>query len=233
MWPKDALRKIGDPSTSEADYFLAMRTVTHELLTQAKRCKFFPLSEIHIVSSVADFDLMSVPAAEQLKWDDHLTAVTCLWPDNQVVLDGIIDVAPIKLAMSQPIPGSMKQLLFFSQSIGTITELESMAAHVVFDSSEQKYETIAVLTPVAHTEAEEQFRLALPKKLRDRVKWIELQRDPNLTHTGVLRPGVGTSNLERAGFRSFEEASTYVPEIFRSRYNFQKRSKPGNGLSMI
>ncbi|PDS43177.1 hypothetical protein CO662_20680 [Rhizobium anhuiense] len=233
MWPKDALRKISDPSTSEADYALAVRTLTRELLVRAKQKKFFPLVGIHVVSTVADFDLMLAPAAEELEWDKHKTALTCLWPDYQVVLDGVIDVAPIKLAMSQTSSASMRQLLFVCQSIGTITELESMAAHVLFEPNEQEYETIAVLTPVAHIEAEEQFKMALPQKYRERLKWIELRRDPKLTTSGVLLPGVAMSNAERAGFRSFEETSSYVPDIFRSRYNFEKRPKPTSGLSMI
>ncbi|MGV1905734.1 hypothetical protein [Agrobacterium cavarae] len=211
---------------------MAIRTLTHELLAKAKQEKFFPLAGIHVVSTVADFDLMLTPAAEELEGDEHQTALTCLWPDNRVLLDGIIDAAPIKLAMSQTRSTSMKQLLFVCQSIGTITELESMAAHVFFESNEQEYETIAVLTPVAHIEAEEHFKLALPRKHRERLKWLDLRKDHKLTTSGVLLPGVAMSNAERAGFRSFEEASLYAPEIFRSRYNFEKRSKPANSLGM-
>jgi len=233
MWPKDALRRISEPSTSGADYALAVRTLTHELFVKAKKENFFPLVGIHVISTVADFDLMLAPAVEELVSDKHKAALTCLWPDNQTVLDGMVDAAPIKLAMSQASSRSMKQLLFVCQSVGTITELESMAAHVLFQSDEQKYDTIAVLTMVAHTEAEEQFKMALPQRHRERLKWLDLRKDPALTPSGVLLPGVGMSNAERAGFRSFGEAKSFVPEIFRSQYNFEKRPKRVEGLSII
>lgn len=223
MSPDDALQRISEPTTTDADYAVAVRMLTHVLLEKARQQEFFPLAGIHLVSTIADFELVLTPAAQELKWYGYEPALTCLWPENHVLLDSVIDAAPIKLAISQSRSKSMKQVLFACQSIGTITELESMAAHVLFESEEEEFETIAVLAPVAHFEAEENFKLALPKRYRNSVKWLELRKDHDLTNNGVLLPGVAMSNAERAGPRS-----SGVPEIFRSQYNFGKRSKPSN-----
>lgn len=218
-----ALETVADPDTNPDDYAAAIKGLAKDLVDQAILANVLPMQGIHVVSAAADYDLVLEPALEALK--EYTVAVSCLWPITEVLVQGGADATSISMALSEKGASQMPQLLVLAQTIGTVTELEAILAHVLFDMGPAQYDQIVVLSIASHTHAQRHLQGVLPENYQGRVVLIEQRKDKELSLDGVLKPGVGHPPLHRAGFTSPNETRAYVPARFREKYDFTSRPK--------
>lgn len=222
-----ALDVLSDPNSNPLDYANAVDIVRDEVLRKAFHQEAFSHVGIHAVAAATDYELLLKPTVEALRESGHLVAVSCLWPVSKVLLESKVDTTSISMAMSEKYASKMPLLLVMAQAIGTATELQSILAHVLFEMRENNYERIIVLSLASHVDAEMHLKGMLPDRYRESFVFLDSRKDHELSLEGVLLPGIGGTSAYRAGFNSQEEARSFVPEIFRSKYDFEKRPKPG------
>lgn len=222
-----ALNEVSDPSTEPTEYAAAAEILSKDLMERAITKGAFPLVGIHAVAAVADYQLVLEPSIKLLRDKGYAVAVSCLWPISDVVVEGVVDSATISMALSEKKAAQMPQLLVMAQSIGTVTELEAILTHVLFDMGDSDYKQIIVLSLVSHVYAEQHLEGILPEKYRGKLLLLDHRRDHELSIEGVLKPGIGGRPIDRAGFLSCADSRSFVPAAFRDKYDFKKRPKPG------
>ena len=222
-----ALDILSNPNSKPFEYAIAVDIVRMDVLSKAFEADAFSKIGVHAVSAATDYELLLKPTVETLRERGHLVAVSCLWPVSKVILEGRVDTTSISMAMSERSASEMPLLLVMAQAIGTVTELQSILAHVLFEMRENDYERIVVLSLVSHVDAEMHLKGMLPDRYRESFIFLDSRKDHELSLEGVLVPGIGGTSAYRAGFNSQEEARSFVPEIFRSKYDFEKKPKPG------
>jgi hypothetical protein len=222
-----AIEILSNPSSGSKEYTDVAGILSKDLVKKAVARDALPSLGIHAVAAAADYQLVLEPAIKWLRKNQFTVAVSCLWPISELVVEGIVDTSTIAMALSENGASKMPQLLVMAQSIGTVTELESILAHVLFDMGPNAYQRIVVLSLVSHINAEQHLEALMPEKYRGKLRLLDHRKDHELSPKGVLMPGVGRAPLDRAGFASSASTRSFVPAVFRNKYDFEKRPKPG------
>lgn len=223
----EALKQLSDPETSFDRYAEAVKELGGNLVERALDGGAFPYVGIHAVSAASDFQLLLEPSVELLR-KEHAVALSCLWPMSKVLVEGCVDNTTISMALSEKGAADMPLLLVMAQSVGTVTELQSILAHIFFETGPNDYKKIVVLSLVSHIDAEPHLRGILPERYREGLFFLSHRSDRQLALDGTLVPGIGGPSFSRAGFGSQGETRSFVPPIFRSSYDFERRPKPGS-----
>lgn len=220
------LEVVSNPSSGGSEYAHACRILTLDLVERALEEGILESASIHAVSAIADYDLVLEPAVHRLRALGYSVKVSCLWPENTVLRKGAMDATHIPLALSQSDAGKMAQLAVFAQSVGTVTELEAILTHVLFDMGTHRYNKIVVFSLVSHVDAERLLKGLLPEPYSGKICLLDHRKEIELALDGRLVPGIGKPSISRAGFDTYAQSRTYVPAVFRSQYDFKKRPKP-------
>ncbi|MBD9637573.1 hypothetical protein IB277_14800 [Ensifer sp. ENS07] len=223
----EALKNLSDPNTPFDIYAEAVKQLGENLVERALDGGAFPYNGIHAVSTAADYQLLLEPSVELLR-REHVIALSCLWPISKVLVEGSVDNTMISMALSEKGAADMPLLLVMAQSVGTVTELQSILAHIFFDMGPNDYKKIVVLSLVSHIDAAPHLRGILPERYREGLIFLSHRTDHQLSLDGTLVPGIGGPSFSRAGFSSQSETRSFVPAIFRSSYDFARKPKPGS-----
>ncbi len=182
-----ALGELSNPSTQPEEYARVAAILSKDLAEQAISKGALPLQGIHAVAAVADYELVLEPFIKVLRDNDYRVAVSCIWPISDILVKGTVDRTTISMSLSEKGAHNMPQLVVMAQSIATITEIEAILAHVLFDRGPTTYESIVVSSLVSHMDAERHLEGVLPENYRGKLRLFDHRKDHELSMVSSVR----------------------------------------------
>ena len=199
----------------------------------ARRLEQEPLDgrKFQVVSTVSDFEVVALPLIQELSKRGAEVRSSCFWVATRLLDDdreSPQEVSWVKAVTRDELDAGSYELIIAASIVGTVAELKSMAAHALYDQehADIDVEVVTVISPLAHVEAEKNFKACLPERFAESCQWFARRTDPVIRHDGVL-PRIGVKPFELAGFSSLEATFHYVPSIFVSKSHMQKQPNPG------